>query len=92
MEYDLLEGEVISCNLGSLHKTCGIELSLQASKRLKITLNNSALKISYHLGFLFTKLKKLYRSVQRMITALKSTSLKKYVQWSKICGYTTLVE
>ena len=77
MEYDGIEGEVNSCNLNN--KLCVVN-SVRNLQKIENNSNYSALKISYHLGFLFTKLKKLYRSVQHPITALNLKVSRRYVQ------------
>ena len=86
MEYDRIEGEVTSCNLSD--KPCMVNLVYNLQKTENNS-NYSALKISYHLGFLFIKLKKLYKSVRRLITALKLDVSQQYVQ-DKICLYKLL--
>ena len=52
MEYDGIEGEVTSCNLSN--KPCVVNLVYNLQK-IENNSNYSALKISYHLGFLFIK-------------------------------------
>ena len=86
MEYDGIEGEVTSCNLND--KPCVVNLVYNLQK-IENNSNYSALKISHHLGFLFIKLKKLYKSVRHLIAALKLEVSRQYVQ-DKICLYELL--
>ena len=76
-DYEGLEGEVTSCVL--LDKVCMVGL-IYKLQRIENNSNYSALKISYHLGLLFSKLKKTYRSVKRLMAALKLEVSRQYIQ------------
>ena len=56
-DYRELEGEVTSCNVKD--KASMIELVCKL-QRIERHIDHSALKVSYHLGLLFAKLKKQY--------------------------------
>ena len=80
---DGIEGEVTSCNLSDKPCVANLVYNLQKIENNSIY---SALEISYHLGFLFTK---LYKSVQRLIAALNLQVSRQYVQ-DKISLYELL--
>ena len=84
--YQELEGEVNSCNVKDKAGVANLVCKLQ---KIEHHVNYTALKISFYLGFLFKKLKKVYRSVQRLITALHLQVSRQYVQ-DKISLYELL--
>ena len=58
-------------------------------QRIEHHIDYSALKISFCLGLLFKQLKKVYQSIQRLITALHLKVSRQYVQ-DKISLYELL--
>lgn len=85
-EYQGLDDQVTSCNLSD--KTCVNNL-ICILQKIENKSDYTNLKISFHLGFLFTKLKKSFRSVKCLIDKLNLQVSRQYVQ-DKISLFTLL--